>query len=291
MSTPTPDATTPPAPGRPTPDSTAARAPTFLARVYLALMTVGWANMWQYRMEMAIWTVWGIVHPLVALAVWTAAAHGRSIAGYTSSDFASYFLLLMIIGHLSMSWDAFEFSWAVRSGLLSAKLLRPIHPVHEAAAYNISFKLMMLVLLVPFWLLLFWWLTPRSDAQWWHIALGAPAIALACVLRFIVNYCVAMVAFWVTKVDAINLLWWSLDQFLGGRLAPLALLPLWLQGTARFAPFRCMSVFPVELLLGRLTGPQIVEGFAAQVVWLAAAYGVFRLMWRGGVRQYSAVGA
>jgi len=262
-----------------------------LLRTYPSLLRVGWANMLQYRAEIAIWAVWGLVHPLVALAVWSAAAHGRSIGGYDRSEFAAYFLLLMIFGHLTMSWDAMEFSWFVRSGRLSPKLLRPIHPVHEAVAYNLAFKVMVLVVLVPIWLLIFWLLRPQAATQWWHVALTVPSLLLAAFVRFIWNYCVAVVAFWTTKVDAINQVYWSLDQFLGGRLAPLALMPAFIQAAARYSPFRSMTVFPVELALGRLNGQQIAEGMISQVVWLVIGYVLFRLLWQAGVKRYSAVGA
>jgi ABC-type uncharacterized transport system permease subunit len=36
---------------------------------------------------------------------------------------------------------------------------------------------------------------------------------------------------------------------------------------------------------------QILPGFAMQVVWLVAAIGLLRIMWRAGIKQYSAVGA
>ncbi|MBN1490067.1 MAG: ABC-2 family transporter protein [Phycisphaerae bacterium] len=260
-------------------------------RAYPSLFRVAWTTMFQYRAEMLIWAAWGFVHPLVALAVWSAAAHGRTIVGLGRADFAAYFLTLMIFSHLTMSWDAFEFSYLVQSGRLSPKLLRPIHPIHEAIAYNIAYKLITLLLLVPVWLLILWALHPNAATRAWHLAAVVPVLLLGAAVRFLWNYCIALVAFWTTKVDAINSLYWSFDQFLGGRLAPMALMPAFVQTAAWFAPFRSMVVFPVEVALGQLNGRQILEGLAMQLVWLVLGYGLFRLLWRLGIRQYSAVGA
>ena len=47
----------------------------------------------------------------------------------------------------------------------------------------------------------------------------------------------------------------------------------------------------MELLLGRLTPAQAWTGLAAQVVWLALSLALVRIVWRAGVRVYSAVGA
>ncbi len=256
-----------------------------LLRAYGSLLHVAWAMMFQYRAEMVIWTVWGLIHPLVALAVWSAAARSGAIGGFERGDFAAYFLVL------TMSWDSFEFSWLVQTGRMSAKLLRPLHPVHEAVAYNIAYKAMMLLLLVPAWLMMLWALDAHAHPRWWHVVLTVPTLFLAAVIRFTWNSCLAMLAFWVVRVDAIHQLYWSLDMFLGGRLAPLALMPGFLRLAATYAPFRSMTVFPLELALGYLDGRQIAEGMALQVVWLAVGYGLFRLLWRAGIRQYSAVGA
>ncbi len=52
-----------------------------------------------------------------------------------------------------------------------------------------------------------------------------------------------------------------------------------------------MIAFPVELLLGKLTPAQTLIGFAAQVAWIGVGLVLVRIVWRAGVRLYSAVGA
>jgi ABC-2 type transport system permease protein len=74
-------------------------------------------------------------------------------------------------------------------------------------------------------------------------------------------------------------------------VAPVALLPAWARAAAEILPFRWMIGFPVELLLGGLTPAQALAGFAAQVIWILLGLGLVRLVWRAGVRSYSAVGA
>src|SRR5690349_2975185 len=74
------------------------------------------------------------------------AARGGSITNGTGStfargDFTAYFLVFMIFGHLTMSWDAFEFAYRVRDGNLSPRLLKPLHPIHTDVANNVAFKL------------------------------------------------------------------------------------------------------------------------------------------------------
>ena len=142
--------------------------------LYRANLRVAIASMLQYRFTILIWAVWGFVGPLISLAVWSAAsaARGGTIvnkstgASFAAGDFAAYFLVYMIFGHLMMSWDAMEFAGRVQNGGLSPTLLKPVHPIHRDAASNIAFKLTTSAMLLPVWALLFWMLKP-------HITLNA----------------------------------------------------------------------------------------------------------------------
>lgn len=265
--------------------------------VYRANLKTAIAMMLQYRFGILIWAVWGFVGPLISLAVWSAAAEARGGAissgrgAFTQADFTAYFLVFMVVGHLTMSWDAFEFAFRVRDGNLSPRLLKPLNPIHGDLAANIAFKLTTSVMILPAWILLFVMLRPAPPHSLPQFLLGIPAVILAALLRYIWQYSLALFAFWTTRVEAINELYFALDSFLAGRIAPLALLPAWMATAAYCSPFRSMGGFPVELLLGRLTTGEIVSGFLFQIFWITVGLGLFRVMWAAGVRQYSAVGA
>jgi ABC-2 type transport system permease protein len=125
----------------------------------------------------------------------------------------------------------------------------------------------------------------------WAAAAFVPALALAFVVRFLVEWSLALAAFWTTRVGAINQMYFVVMLFLSGQMAPLSLMPDWLQSLAAALPFRWMISFPVELLLGRLTPGEALAGLAIQAIWIAVGWGLLRIVWRAGVRRYSAVGA
>lgn len=266
--------------------------------VYRANLKMAIAQMLQYRFAILIWAVWGFVGPLISLAVWTAAtaATGGGITGsagatFSRADFTAYFLVFMIFSHLTMSWDAFEFAFRVQDGNLSPRLLKPLHPIHTDVAFNIAFKLCTSAMLLPVWILLFVLLKPTPPSSLGSLLLAIPALFVAGILRYVWQYALATIAFWTTRVEAINQLFFTVDGFFSGRIAPIALLPGLIGAAAYYSPFRAMGAFPVELALGRLPAGQIVPGFALQLVWLAAGLGLLRALWGAGIKQYSAVGA
>jgi ABC-2 type transport system permease protein len=264
---------------------------TAAARTYGVLISVALANMLQYRAVMLLWAAWGIIAPLVSLAVWTAAAQGRSLAGFDRGALAGYFLITMVVSHLTTAWNTEIFSWEVRSGRLSPRLLRPILPIFEHAADNVAYKLSTFGILLPVWIVIGVVVRPTLHLTVERALWFVPAMALAAGLTFIWGYCVALIAFWTTNVRSVNQLYYTGMTFLAGRLAPLALLPDWLQTVATCTPFRWMIAFPVELALGTVPSAQIPVGIAWQAAWLAAGIVAFRLIWARGIRQYSAVGA
>src|SRR5262249_25837913 len=107
-----------------------------------ALFRVALNNMLQYRAEIALWAIWGVVSPLVLMLVWYAAAASATTPGRlgsrSSGDIISYFWMMMIVGHFATAWDVYEMGWLVRSGRLSPLLLRPILPIWGAFADNIA---------------------------------------------------------------------------------------------------------------------------------------------------------
>ena len=117
-----------------------------------------------------------------------------------------------------------------------------------------------------------------------------PALVFAWMLRFFWGYWLALLAFWVTRADALLALQDSLIFLLAGQVAPVALLPGLLKAAAIVLPFRYMVAFPVEVMMGQLDPGSLVAGFGIQIAWLAIAVLLYLTLWKTGLRRYAAVG-
>lgn len=264
-----------------------------LLEVYAAQLKTSLAVQFQYRTSLAIWMIGRIVQPLILLVVWSTVtrAQGGAVNGYDAGGFAAYFIMQMIVSQATFSWIMWEYDYTIRSGQFNFKLLRPIHPIHADVADNLAYKILTLVILVPAVLVLAWLFPPTFTPQLWSILAGIGAIALAFVVRFTLEWTLAMSALWASRVNAINQTYDITFIFLSGFFAPLAVLPQWVQAVANVLPFRWLVAFPIELTLGRLTPLDALFGFAMQGFWLLVAIVALNLVWRAGVKQYSAVGS
>lgn len=258
--------------------------------IYRAFFKTTLAVQLQYRVGLMIWMIEIILQPTIYLVVWTAAAGGGEISGFGAREFAGYYITLLVVDHFTQMWQMWEFEWLIRQGQMSMRLLRPLHPIHTDIVQNISFKLLMLIIVVPTVILLSLVFQPILTPQWWAVLLFIPALLLAGGLAFFAGWIVALAAFWTTRIMAINLTYFLILVFFSGYIAPLDLLPPVLRTIADILPFRWIIAYPVELLQGRLELERALMGIGMQVFWLALIISMLGFVWRAGVRRYGAVG-
>lgn len=264
-----------------------------LVEIYRAQAHNTLAIQLQYRVSLVIWMIGLVLNPVIYLVVWVTVAHssGGNVGGYAAGDFAAYFILLMLVDHLTFTWIIPTFESRIRQGILSPLLLRPVHPIHADIVENATFKLLMLAVLLPAAALLSLAFHPIFHPTPWAVALFIPVIVLAIVLRFTVEWTVALISFWTSRMSAIDQMYFVIALFLSGQVAPLSLFPAPVRLLADALPFRWMIAFPVELLLGRVSFREALLGLGVQAIWLVVGLVGLRLLWKAGVNRYSAVGS
>jgi ABC-2 type transport system permease protein len=261
--------------------------------LYASYFRINLTRYLAYRVETVIWLVGMILPPVVLLAVWQSAASkkGGSIAGFAGGDIAAYFIVVMLVNHVTQAWAVFLWESYVREGYLAYVLLRP-HPVFlQDLAENVAFKIVTIpIMLLTAVALSF---SFHAHTQFSPLALltAIPAVLMAFALRFTVDWIVATTAaLYSTKVDAVNGVFFFVVLIFSGQIAPLQMLPNSLRLVADFLPFRWMIDFPVRAILGRVSPHDLMVGLTAQVFWLAIQSSLIAITWRGGIRRFTAVG-
>jgi ABC-2 type transport system permease protein len=255
-----------------------------------ALMRGLWLSWLQYRSFFFILAFGWMIPPLIYLLVWATAAGEQGIAGLTRGNIVAYYLALILVNQVTYAQTNWTVGDLIRYGQMNRILLRPIPPVYDALASEFAGKVVYLAFLVPVVSLLALILRPQIDIHLENVLAFLPALLLAWALRFFWGYWLALLAFWATRADALLALQDSLIFLLAGQVAPIAFLPGILQTAAKILPFRYMVAFPVEVLSGQLSTADVIAGFTAQVIWLFVALALYLLLWRMGLRRYTAIG-
>jgi ABC-2 type transport system permease protein len=260
-------------------------------RKFAVLLRVSWSDALAYRAEILIWVLTGVL-PLVMLAVWRTLAGEEGVGGFTGAEFVTYYVGALTIRQLTGVWIIWDMEREIRLGELSPHLLRPYHPLARYLALALADKPLRLAMMLPIWgLALLFEPNARPTSDPLSLAALPLAIALAFLVYFFNQCCIGLLSFWWTQVLAVQDFWFGLYSLASGYLVPLELLPAPVTQLLLLLPFRAMLSFPVELLLGRLGPAQIAAGLGLQLFWAVALLLLMRLMWRRGLRRYSAVGA
>jgi ABC-2 type transport system permease protein len=243
-----------------------------------------------YRGRMVLWVVSGFF-PLLLMAVWlTVVAQSGPPAGWTAGDFLTYYAAAAFVWHATGQHVVWEWDQDVRSGDLSTRLLRPVHPFWQYAAGDLGHRLVISAGLLPL-LVAAAFLVPGLDLSQGplDVLVVAAALVLGWVLSVVMGLTVALLGFWSTQTTNIWMVWWGVGSFASGWVAPLELMPAWLREVALVLPFRSTLGFPAELMAGRLDGAEAALGFAVGLAWTAAFALLYLVGWRRGVRRYQAV--
>ena len=261
--------------------------------IYKRLWLVNWAEQWQYRANLMMYLFFWLVSPIVYLAVWTTIANTQgSVNGMSAQDFVAYYMILLVVNIATSDITIHLLGYKIMDGTLSNMLILPIHPVlTHVLMNNLAFKALQLVALTPIWAVLYLLYRPVLTILPINLLLAIPALLMGFLILFFFGVIITSVAFWTTRVWALWDFFYALFGLFAGQFVPLALLPPALQTVAQVLPFRLSLYFPIELILGKLTLQQTALNLGLQVVWCVVTYFAFRLIWRAGVRNYSAVGA
>jgi ABC-2 type transport system permease protein len=265
-----------------------------MLRIYRRLWQVNWAEQWQYRANLLMYLLYWLVSPVIYLVVWTTVANSQgSVKGLTANDFITYYLVLLIVDQLTSDITLHTLAYKIQDGTLSGELLRPIHPIlTNVLVNNLAFKTLILIVFVPVWIVLTLLFRPDFAAVTWsNVLLALPACVIGYLINFLLGATITSLAFWTTRVFSLHEFYYALSLLFSGQFIPLTLMPPAVQRIAQFLPFQLTLYFPIQLILGKLPPEAILRNYGLGLLWLALAYGLFRLVWREGVKRFSAVGA
>ena len=257
-------------------------------RIARALFSSQYALMLEYRAEIVLWALSGLL-PLLMFSLWSNAPAGAA-SGLSPQAFARYFLAAFVVRQFTIVWVVYAFEEDNLLGRLSPYLLQPLPLVWRYVAAHLAdqaTRLPIVIIMVA----LFFLFVPSAI---WIPSFGQFLIALLALqlgfwLNFLLHYAITLLCFWSERARALEKLVYMPYLFLSGLLAPLDLYPAWLRTFALHTPFAAMLYLPAQLLSG---GPvDLIAGLLNAASWLFLLVPLNLWLWRAGVRRYAAMGA
>jgi ABC-2 type transport system permease protein len=259
---------------------------------YWTSMKLAVAVQLQYRVSNYFYMIGMVAEPVIYLVVWSTIArtHGGTSGGYTAGQFAAYYIVWTLVRNMNIVFTPFGWEYRIRDGQFSALLLKPLHPIHYDLAYFAGWKFVVILLWLPIAAILTLVFHPSISPTLLDVVVFAVAIWGGYLIRSMLLWVLGLVTLWTTRVGAIFQLYFAAELVLSGRLVPLSLLPGWAQTLSNVLPFEWTFGYPINALVGHLSTTTLLTGLAMQALWIAVGTGLVAILWRFGVRKYSAVG-
>ena len=259
-------------------------------RALPTLFRVGFAEMLAYRAEMLVWVL-ATTMPLIMLALWSTVARDAPVGRFDQQDFVAYFLATFIVRQLTGAWVAWQLSFEVRTGTLSMRLLRPLHPMVSYAVENLAAIPLRLIIALPVavvaLLLVGSERLPKSALLWVVFLLS---LLGSWLITFLANSAIGTLALWTGSSIKVMDVWLALFMVLSGYLIPEELFPPVVRSAVEVLPFRYQIGFPVEVLTSAHDTRTALILLARQWTWVAISFFLVGVLWRRGLRRFAAYG-
>lgn len=257
---------------------------------YPTLLRVGFAEAVAYRAEMIVWMLTTTM-PLVSLALWTAVAAGEPVGRFGEPELVAYFLGALVVRQVTGSWLVWEMNMDIKSGALSQRLLKPIHPLIGYSAENLAAMPFRALLTVPVIVVMLFYGSAAFPHDPLLIAVFLVSLLGAWLINFFTMALIGSLAFHIESSASVFQVWLMGFMILSGYLVPLELFPPWVRTLSDVLPFRYTLAFSVETAIGLLDAKRALFELGVQWAYVAATAVAALAAFRHGVRRFSAFGA
>ncbi len=252
------------------------------------LLKVQYSNMLEYRVEIALWAISGII-PFFMLNIWTNNNLNESI-NVSNIMLSRYFLSAFFVRQFSVVWVVFTFEEDALLGKISPYLIQPLNPFFRYFFQHIAEQ----ITRFPFAIiiaLIFFLFNPESIwiPTLYVFFLGCLSTFFSFIIQFLIQSIIACLCFWTEKASAIERLLFIPTLFLSGLLAPVISFPEYVKSWIYITPFPYLIDFPANILSGNKTN--IIYGFVMQIFWISVLFPIFKRIWSLGTKKYTAMGS
>jgi len=245
-------------------------------------LKVGLAMRFNFFMSLLV----TLVASWVLVSVWRV-IHGGSTTvqgAFGEEELVTYVIVAQVVNLARMGWinrnivyRSFDY---VRDGRIALDLVRPLDlQVMRYMEWAAVFIVDAFLVAVPVWLI--WFASgalalPASPVAGFFFFVS---VALAWFVMSGIHFLVSLLVVWTYDFLGLMMVRTAIQEFFGGALIPLALLPGPLTVLAAVMPFQAIVYTPVLVYLGRLQGQELFLAFGVQAIWGIALLFAGRWLW------------
>ena len=266
-------------------------------RKYLYGFKLYFLNSFNYRFNTVIGLIFGNLRLIITIFFWNLIYGGdmqKVMNGFTLTGMITYMIIIDVFGSIAYTLrnSGFNYSDMIKGGSLGPALLKP-----QSLGASIYFRnlaggitglmpqALLVVCAMPFIARFMVWDLSLINAAsiLLFLAVGTISAHLLCSL-------LGYMAFWLEEANAVMWSFAVLLNFTSGFFIPLDFFPKWSVPVLEILPISSWGYIQTKIYIGLYPRDRQIELLIVQIVWIGVLLMLNSIIWKRGVKKYSAVG-
>ena len=257
---------------------------------YFKIFKISLISYLEYRVNFVLSFLFSLVPFSVSVLLWVAVAkHSEFIK---VKEVVSYYFVILIVKNITTTNSIIRFSDDIRLGELNKYLLKPYNYCFYNLMADLPERIVFIVMnFIPL-ILIYTFLHNyiNLDLSLIKVFFFIIFLILGYLINFFIDFLIGLYSFYFSKVSSLYTSIKVLRNLSAGNIFPLLMLPAKIFLSLQFLPFMYTSYVPTMLLLERTSFDLILKNLFISIIWLITLCVFSTILWKRGMKRYSAYG-
>ena len=259
---------------------------------YYKVFKISLANQLEYRVNFISGFLFSLFPFTVNVLLWIAVSYQSKDMPFKADSIVSYYFLTLITYNITSTVSVFKISDDIRLGTLNQYLIKPYNYALYQLAADLPHRFIFIVMnAVPITVLYFvlhgYFIFMLSV---WKIVFFAAFLVTGYLINFLIDFLIALYSFYFSRVSSLYTSIRVLKNISAGIIFPLVLLPKSVFTFLKNLPFAFISHIPVSLLLDDMPMHSALFSLCKAFCWITILGISCTMVWKRGMKVYSAYG-
>lgn len=256
-------------------------------------MSISIQNELEYRFNYISGLIGSFIPLLVNILIWFSVNNfSQEKFGFTLIEIVNYYFLILIVSNIISSSNLWEVASDIRTGQLNKYLIKTVDYMSYYLFIDIPRRLVfILVSIIPLIIVgIVFKKYITITITFYNISFFIISLVLGYLINFLINFLVSEYAFYFSEVTALFGAYNVLLHLVSGKIIPLNIFPEYIYKFLLLTPFQFGGFFQSVILLNKLTNNEILLTSILGAVWVIILLILCKLIWKQGIKRYSAFG-
>lgn len=269
-------------------------------RMYLPFASAGVKMELSYRAQVVMWIIISFVEAFFILFLYRAIYDNSPsgvINGFTYDDMVLYMITSFVFSFVMGGGDtSYNIYTDIREGTIANTLTKPVsYRMRHLSTYLGMVALDTVIIMLPMLGITYtvFFAIGLMKARFWTFLINLifflAFTVIACFINDAISYFVGMLVFFTDHLFGLNMARSTLQDFLGGKMIPLAYMGA-LGTVFSYTPFAFLNSVPVLTLMGKVEISQTIVYLLVALAWLLVIELVNHLIFSYAMKKLSVQG-